>query len=137
MLIRSLLAILVVLPPGTFRSLHALTCRSEARSATEAAPSPQSIHGTEEEVLACTLRGLAPVRPKAPLRFRAWSDVTFVTKDAPSVAGDTAEKVAAPSLPPEVCGNSSRCRLSGRALSPLHAHRSSRTVLIATCVHQV
>lgn len=122
-----MLAVLVALPPGTFRALDAMT-RPHRLQAVLSDSGPSMIAHEDSGV-----PRPAPRRPHEPLRFRSWADVTFITNDAPEISALGFDAVAT-----ELAV--SRCDVSQAlhhqadvATSPCHAHCAPRRALIAAC----
>ena len=126
-LFRAFLMILVVLPLGTFRTLHALL--RSARPAVSHVASAQTlrtnVRGTSRgNLFLCDRSSNAPV---GKLRFRNWADVTFLASESPQVCDAWID--VAPLTTVEASQRHASCPCEFR--SPLVVHRTPREAIIA------
>lgn len=124
---RALLAILVSLPPGTFRSLDAFVDHL-----TEASRRPADAMAAQLPTIAEQARS-APGDPNVPLRGRSWDKLTFTSENETAVDVSCFDLVAI--IPPLLDPGPVRLvHVRPRpAVSALQAHRTPRDVVIATC----
>lgn len=125
LLIRVTLALLVALPPGTFRTLNGLSRRG--------VPGPQPVAAARTVARRGSMSISFRLPAQLPGRVRTWADGTYIPRESPQLA-------AMPTAPwlDEVAVESStstRRDFSGwnPVASPRHAHQSPRAALVALC----
>lgn len=128
-LFRAFLMILVALPLGTFRTLHALL-RTAHPAASQASSNEVMrslvFDGCRRDVLVCER---SSDLPGGKIKFRSWADVTFLASESPEVHDTCIEVV--PLLVIE--GPQSPMSRPCDSLSPLVAYRTPREAIIAAC----
>jgi hypothetical protein len=125
---RALLAFLVVLPQGTFRTLHELT---RLQFQVSASCKADEATGTRVVSEAVSVKRSMPHCP-APLRFRSWADVTFITKDAVQVGTALPDACPVAVLVSDQGAERLGAALQGKSVRS--AHRSPRQAMIAARV---
>lgn len=135
-LIRSLLALLVVLPPGTFRVLQTAIRPNELRVASSVGDSDHPLAGELDSSRLQLCWSMAPLRPEYPTRFRSWSDVTFITKDTLAVPDVSVSTGDNDTILPEQSGFLPGS-VASRGAPALQSHRSPREAMLAICVLQI
>ena len=135
-LIRASIVFLVVLPPGTFRSLDGLVrdwgrgrcVDKETMLIVSEAPSSFHLEQTDSPVV---LADDAP-SPDRPFPGRSWSDTTYTIESAPSlIDGSSAFCSSVAVVISEITYRVVPTTFP--STSPRHAHCAPRCALIAAC----
>jgi hypothetical protein len=120
--------ILVVLPLGTFRMLHALLRPKAAISCVVATDFP-TCNGSRQFGLTCAICQSRPGLPDGKMQFRSWADVTFLQSESPELCGAWVDSVPLGILEDPQVPNAPTFEV----VSSLQAHRTPREAIIAAC----
>lgn len=129
-LLRIFLAVLVLLPPGTFRKLDALT---RAKDKDRIVPVASRPHGVRAKNLSDSPRKLIPVQQRGfPEPVRKWTDTTFLATAGPlPLAGSFVDSLPSCMISLEL---GDWRRYQGQSLEPIpamNAHCGARGLLLA------
>lgn len=120
--------VLVVLPLGTFRTLHALLRPKAAIRAHNVVAAPRSGRKLQRDQRPAICR-VTPGFPDRKLKFRNWADVTFLETESPQLSDVWVDCCPSTSLDrPQAPG-----RAAVESVSPWRARGTPREAIIAAC----
>lgn len=127
-ILRTFLAILVLLPPGTFRRLDVLTRMNPAQDLTASQQFAERAHKLSD-----LQRKSSPIRNRnLPERVRKWTDTTFLASSEVLRLNDGfIEALPCDLISPELNDSPRNCAQLAEPAPVLNAHAGARGLLLA------